>query len=229
MNPVEQPDAVMEACLDMPLRELLERGQRRITRDSRYLGIPTMKWPCDFWVYQELLHELRPDVIIEIGNYQGGSALALAHLCDQLGTGRLLAVDIDQRHVAAAARAHPRITFLQSDGVAAAGEARRFAAGARCVLVIEDSSHTYENTLAVMRAYADLVTPGSYFIVEDGICHHGVEVGPEPGPYEAIVDFLKEDARFAADRSRESFLVTWNPLGYLRRVAGLSAPAPRER
>jgi cephalosporin hydroxylase len=219
MNPTEPPDASMEASLDMPLREVLARGQRRITQVSRYFGIPTMKWPCDFWVYQELLHELRPDVIVEIGNYQGGSALALAHLCDHLGTGRILAVDIDQAHVAPAARAHPRITFLQSDGVAAAGAARKFAERAGTVMVIEDSSHTYGNTLAVLRAYADLVTPGSYFIVEDGICHHGVEEGPKPGPYEAIVDFLKEDARFAADRSRESFLVTWNPLGYLKRVA----------
>jgi cephalosporin hydroxylase len=219
MNPTARPEAVMEDSLDLPLRDFLARGQRRITQTSRYFGIPTMKWPCDFWVYQELLHELRPDAIIEIGNYQGGSALALAHLCDQLGTGRLLAIDVDQRHVAAAARAHPRITFLQSDGVAAAGEARKFAEKAKSVLVIEDSSHTYDNTLAIVRAYADLVTPGSYFIVEDGICHHGVEEGPKPGPYEAIVDFLKEDARFTADRSRESFLVTWNPLGYLKRVA----------
>jgi cephalosporin hydroxylase len=217
MNP-PKPDLVMEQNLDMPLRELLTRAQRRLTHESKYFGIPTMKWPCDFWVYQEILCELKPDAIVEIGNYMGGSALAFAHLCDQLGTGKILAIDIDQKHIAPAAKAHPRITLHESDAVAAVDVARKFVQGANCVLVIEDSSHTYDNTLAVLRAYADFVTPGSYFIVEDGICHHGVEEGPKPGPYEAVVDYLREDNRFVSERSRESFLVTWNPLGYLKRT-----------
>ena len=60
------------------------------------------------------------------------------------------------------------------------------------VLIIEDSSHTYENTLNVLQSNSSLVKPGGYFIVEDSICHHGLEVGPKPGPYEAIQEFLAE-------------------------------------
>jgi cephalosporin hydroxylase len=86
-------------------------------------------------------------------------------------------------------------------------------------LVIEDSSHTYENTLNVLRLYSEFIKPGDYFIVEDSICHHGLLVGPNPGPYEAIESFIEEGADFVIDREQESFLITWNPKGYLKRRA----------
>jgi cephalosporin hydroxylase len=59
---------------------------------------------------------------------------------------------------------------------------------------------------------------GGYFIVEDGICHHGLEIGPSPGPYEAVETFVAERSEFEIDRSREAFGITWNPKGYLKRV-----------
>ena len=88
----------------------------------------------------------------------------------------------------------------------------------KTVLVIEDSEHTYDNTLSVLRLYGPLVTPGSYLIVEDSICHHGVDVGPSPGAYEAIEAFVRENPAFQIDRTRESFFLTWNPKGFLRNV-----------
>ena len=86
-------------------------------------------------------------------------------------------------------------------------------------MVIEDSSHTYENTLGVLRTYSPIISPGCYFVVEDSICHHGVNVGPNPGPYEAIETFMRETKSFEIDKSRESFGITWNPNGYLRRLS----------
>ena len=58
----------------------------------------------------------------------------------------------------------------------------------------------------------------AYLIVEDGICHHGLDEGPAPGPYEAVETFLSEQDAFVLDRSRENFLITWNPKGFLKRV-----------
>jgi cephalosporin hydroxylase len=86
------------------------------------------------------------------------------------------------------------------------------------VLVIDDSSHTFANTLKVLWTYSPLLKVGDYFIVEDGICRHGLDVGPKPGPYEAVEAFVRENPDYAIDRDRESFLITWNPKGYLRRV-----------
>ena len=83
-------------------------------------------------------------------------------------------------------------------------------------MVIEDSSHTYDNTLAVLRAYKSIIPVGGYFIVEDTICHHPLNVGPLPGPYEAVETFLQEEGDFERDAVVEPE-ITWNPGGYLRR------------
>ena len=208
----------MEDDLERPLKETLALMQRRIVEESTYFGIRTMKSPTDFWIYQEILHRHRPDVVIEIGNLHGGSALALAHLLDHLSFGRVIAIDIDQSNIAAAARAHPRIEFIESDAAAAATHVARKLSTTDKVMVIEDSSHAYEQTLAVLEAYAPLVTKGQYLVVEDSICHHGVDQGPAPGPYEAIATFVACHPEFKADRSREAFGITWNPTGYLLRT-----------
>lgn len=211
---------VLESSADMPLREVLEIMQKRIIDGTtRYFGVQTQKNPLDFWVYQEILTARRPDVVLEIGNKFGGSALALAHMLDLIGKGRVVAVDIDHAHLNPLARAHPRIEFIEGDASAAdiVAEVKRRIPPDADVMVIEDSSHTYQNTLDVLRAYSDLVGSGGYFVVEDSICHHGLDVGPRPGPFEAIEAFVAENPAFEIDRSRESFLITWNPKGFLRR------------
>lgn len=201
----------------LPLAEVLKVIQERIVTRTTYFGVPTQKNPMDFWVYQEMIFELRPTVIIEIGNKFGGSSLALAHLLDLMGSGRIIGVDIDHSGIHPAARAHPRITFLEGDATSLAETVKGMISPDDNVLVIEDSSHTYENTINVLNSYSDLVKPGGYFIVEDSICHHGLDVGPKPGAYEAVETFLAENGDFTADRDKESFLITWNPLGFLKR------------
>ena len=210
----------METQLDMPLSEVLGVIQQRIMTRTTYHGIPTLKSPLDFWVYQEIIHALQPDVIVEIGNHCGGSTLALAHQCDLIGRGRVIGLDISHARIHEKTKAHPRVQLIEGDACAMAGHVRAQVPDDACVLVIEDSAHTFDNTLKVLRAFAGLVNVGSYFIVEDSICHHGLAVGPDPGPYEAIEAFIGENADFEIDRSRESFLITWNPKGYLKRVRG---------
>lgn len=206
----------MEDGLDTPLRDLLQIMQERIVTKTTYFGVPAIKGPIDFWMYQEIIFELKPDVIIEIGNRFGGSTLALAHLCDLLGHGQVIGLDITHQHIYPSVRNHARITLIEGDACTSFVKVRELVPEAASVLVIEDSAHTYENTLNVLNTYSLLIKPGGYFIVEDGICHHGLEVGPDPGPYEAIETFLNGNPSFEPDRSREAFLITWNPKGYLR-------------
>lgn len=208
----------MEDNLDMPLREALAIIQDRIMGQTTYFGVKALKNPFDHWLYQELIHERQPDVIIEIGNASGGSTLSLAHLCDLSGKGRVIALDVSHRAVPAQVKAHRRITFIEGDACQNFGEVEKLIAADERVLIIEDSSHTYQNTLDVLNTYAVLLKPGDYFIVEDSICHHGLDLGPNPGPYEAIETFLERNRDFITDRSRESFLITWNPKGYLKRI-----------
>jgi len=207
----------MEEALSKTLDEILEVIQARVVTDSTYFGIPCQRSPLDFWIYQEIIFALKPDVIVEIGSYCGGSALSLAHLCDHLGKGRIIAVDIDHSRLNQTAKDHPRISFITGDACEVFDEVVAKCGGATAVMVIEDSSHEYQSTLNILKKYSQLVTVGSYLIVEDSICHHGLNTGPNPGPYEAILDFIDNHQNFYIDRKKEAFLVTWNPKGYLKR------------
>ena len=214
--------AFLEQSLDLKLREVLPKMQRRIVGATTYFGVQTLKNPLDFWVYQELITRVRPDVIIEIGNRFGGSALALAHLCDLMGQGRIIGLDVDHGQLSPVTRAHPRISLIEGDACASFSAVRAMIGADEQALVIEDSAHTFENTLNVLNTFSVLVKPGGYFIVEDSICHHGLAVGPNPGPFEAIEAFVAAGADFVVERELESFLITWNPKGFLRRVPASS-------
>ena len=190
-----------------------------VWKDTYWLGVPTQKCPLDLWVYQELLHELRPDLIVETGTAHGGSALYMACVCDQLGSGEIVTVDI---YPIEGRPEHPRITYVtgsSTEGEVVA-EVERLAEGRERVLVILDSDHARDHVLDELRIYGRLVTPGSYLVVEDTNVN-GHPVFPEhgPGPKEALETFLAETDEFETDVTREKFFMTFNPRGYLRKGA----------
>lgn len=205
----------LEENPNIQLPRLMRWIQNRILRHTTYFGIRTNKCPLDMWVYQEIIHDTKPDVIVEIGTGSGGATLALAHLCDN-SQGRIISMDIDQK-ADESTRNHPRVILLEGNASALFRQVRELIKPWEKVMVIEDSSHTYDNTLQVLRTYCSLIKSGQYFIVEDTNCHHGLEHGPKPGPYEAVEMFLLEAPDFYSDRDRESFFITWNPKGFLRR------------
>lgn len=189
----------------------------RTWSNTHWLGTPAQKCPLDLWVYQELLHELRPAMIVETGTARGGSALFLASICDLLGQGSIVSIDIEAKP---GRPEHERITYLT--GSSTAPEIRQQIeelVGDRApVLVILDSDHGREHVLEELRVYAPLVTPGSYLIVEDtNVNGHPVSADHGPGPMEAVHDFLHESEEFSVDRGQEKFFLTFNPGGYLRR------------
>ncbi|MEP5765012.1 MAG: CmcI family methyltransferase [Halieaceae bacterium] len=211
----------MEDQLDMPLREVLDLMQKHMMHQSSYFGVQAWKCPTDFWMYQEIIFETRPDLIIEIGCNRGGGALALAHLCQNIGHGRVIGIDISLDKIAPSIAAREDIHFMEADASQCFDEVSALVGPDERVLIIEDSSHTYENTLALLRQYSALIKVGDYFIVEDGICGHGLTIpgAPNPGPYEAVETFVQENEHFVIDRDKERFMITWNPKGYLQRIS----------
>ena len=200
------------------MSRILNKIQHRLMNESSYWGIKTLKCPLDFWVYSEILYKIKPDLLIEIGNFHGGSALSFAHIFDNLKKGTVLGIDIDHRNVADEARAHKRINLIESDATLCIDQVSQFVKDDMKVLVIEDSSHEYENTLKLLEGYSKFVTKNSYYIVEDTICHHGLDVGPKPGPFEAVQDFMNDNNDFMIDKDCENFGITWNPNGYLKKI-----------
>ena len=167
-----------------------------------WFGRPIQKSPLDCWVYQEILFELRPDLIIETGTYLGGSALYFAHLCDLLGHGEIITIDRQQRGTVD----HPRVTQLVGDALSAEvlSVVAARAAAARCVLVALDDDHSADHVLHELAAYAPFVTAGSYLVVEDtNVNGHPVMPGHGPGPHEAVERFLSVNEDFVVDHGRE--------------------------
>ena len=185
--------------------------------DTHWLGVRTDKCPLDLWIYQELIARLRPDVIVETGTLDGGSALYLASICDLVGHGEVVTIDLE---APPAPPEHPRITYVRGSSVdeAVVAEVRARTAG-KSALVVLDSDHRRDHVLAELHAYADVVPVGGYLIVEDTILN-GHPINPEfgPGPMEAVEAFLAEDRRFEVDRRCEKLYMTFNRRGYLRRV-----------
>lgn len=215
------PDARYQRLSRISLAQWMCDHDRDILfQQVKWMGVTTVKNALDLWIYQEIIHEVQPEIILEIGSYQGGSTLFLAHMLDLIGHGQVISVDIDRSQWAVD---HPRIMCVTGDSqsVEIITQVHELCRGRR-VLFIHDGDHRMAAVLADLRAYAELVGLGSYTIVEDGhidIFIPGDGIGHiRPGPLKAVKAFLKEDDRFVVDLSRERYLATSNPGGYLRRV-----------
>jgi cephalosporin hydroxylase len=187
--------------------------------NTAWLGAPLWKNPLDLWVYQEIMWEVKPALIVETGTYRGGSAYYFASLCDLIGGGEIVTIDVTGR---TGRPEHPRIEYVKGSSVApeiVSHVEERIAAADGPVLVVLDSDHHEPHVRAELEVYHRFVTPGSYLIVEDtNINGHPVNPFFGPGPMEAVEAWLPKHPEFQVDKSREKYMVTHNPKGYLRRV-----------
>lgn len=194
--------------------------------DTRFIywrGVPCQKWPNDLWMYQELLWKLTPDLVIETGTAEGGSALFYASILDGVGgDGAVITVTIEPNLVHQRVREHPRISCLTGSSLdpTIVRMVRERAESSRCVLVSLDGAHERDHVFEELRVYGELVTPGSYVVVEDTNFDSGPHVKDSfgPGPGTAVRDFLARDPRFAADPTCERFLLTIHPGGWLKKL-----------
>lgn len=180
-----------------------------------WLGREVSKLPLDAWIYQEIIWEQKPDIIVECGTDKGGSALFFASLFDLVGSGKVITIDVNDTLVH-----HDRVTKIQGSSVAPETfeKAKGMAAGKK-VMVILDSDHERDHVLREMALYGELVTPGFYMVIEDSnINGHPVLPGWGAGPMEAIKKFLRTNSNFVIDKSREKFGVTFFPNGFLKKI-----------
>jgi len=188
-------------------------------RATRWMGIETLKCPLDLWVYQEILYETRPDVILETGTHRGGSACYLACICDLIGNGRVISIDVADFPFLPQ---HPRITYLRGSSVSVAVEEkiRSLIRNGENVMAVLDSDHSRDHVIEELRMYSQFVTKGCYLIVEDtNINGHPTMPDFGPGPMEAVVEFASDSRNFEIDAGKEKFLLTFNPRGYLKRIS----------
>jgi cephalosporin hydroxylase len=223
-------------------------NQVKYSYHFEHLGRPIIQYPQDMVAMQELIWEIKPDLIIETGIAHGGSLimsasmLALLDMCDAIESGatlnpreskrKVLGIDIDIRaHNRAELESHPmasRIQMIQGSSVAPeiVEEVQRVAKDYERILVCLDSNHTHEHVLAELQAYAPLTSVGSYCVVFDTIIEDmPAEMfpdrpwGPGNNPKTAVWEYLKTHPEFEIDKSiQHKLLITVAPDGYLKRV-----------
>lgn len=222
---------------DAAFRELSRRwfvraSELEYSYHFRWMGRPIIQMPQDMVALQEIVFDVRPDVIVETGVAHGGSVIFYASLLELLGGERgVIGIDVEIRpHNRVAIEAHPmkpRITLIEGSSIddAIVDDVRSRVAGKRC-LVILDSNHTHDHVARELELYAPLVGAGSYVVVFDTV----IEFMPDDfypdrpwsrgnNPWTAVQQFLATNDRFVVDHDIDDKLqLTMAPGGYLRCV-----------
>jgi len=221
------------ASLKKATNEFLKESiDSRYSYNFKWMGRPIIQYPQDIVIMQELIWDIKPDLIIETGIAHGGSLIFYASILELLGKGEVLGIDIDIRdHNKKEILAHPmakRIKMIQGSAIdpAIVKQVREHANGKKTVMVLFDSNHTHDHVLEELKAYADLTTVGSYCVVFDTVVEDlpkGVyndrpwDVGSNPKT--AVFEFLKTNNDFVIDKSIDNkILISVAPDGYLKRV-----------
>jgi cephalosporin hydroxylase len=210
-----------------------ETARHRYSYNFRWLGRPIIQYPQDVFALQEIIWQLKPDLVVETGIAHGGSLIFYASMLELVGeAGRVLGIDVDIRaHNRQAIEAHPmskRIDMIQGSSIdpGVIREAHLRAESASSILLVLDSNHTHEHVLAELNAYQDLVRPGGYVAVLDTIIEDmraeafpNRPWGPGNNPKTAVREFLQHNKRFEVDRDLDAkLLISVAPEGYLRCV-----------
>lgn len=212
---------------------LIQTAKYKYTYNFTWLGRPIIQLPQDMIALQEIIWQVKPDLIIETGIAHGGSLIFSASLLELIGgEGQVVGVDIEIRqHNRIEIENHPmckRITMIEGSSIdkPVVQKIHDMAKGKKRVMVLLDSSHTHDHVLKEMEAYSPLVTMGSYMVVFDTAVEDMPEVmypdrpwGKGNNPRTAVWDFLKTNDRFEIDKDLESkLIITVAPDGYLKCV-----------
>ena len=193
----------------------------KVWSETYWQGRHVFKAPSDLWAYQDILYETIPEVIIECGTFHGGSTLYYANLFDIMGTaGEVITIDVDAMPDMPQ---HKRITYFLGSSLSAEilEKVKELIRGKENVMVILDSDHSKEHVAKELEAYHAFVSAGCYLVVEDSNLNgHPVfsGFGHGPGPMEAMEEFLPRHPEFVIDASKEKYMLTFNPKGYLKKI-----------
>lgn len=212
--PVEKQNELMKLFHELP-----------VWRHMWFHNVPIEKSPLDLWMMQQIMYEVQPDFVIETGTFRGGSALYWSHTLNGLGLENSRVITVDIQDLTKDAAMHPLwkkyVTFFlgSSTDPAIVSQIAQRVKGKKVIITL-DSDHTMNHVLEELKMYSPMVSQGSYLVVEDTHLD-GVPTAPDfgPGPLAAVQKFLAEGGSkdFQQDLTREAYVMTFNPGGWLRR------------
>lgn len=213
---------------------MVHADKYKYTYNYTWLGRPIIKFPSDIVATQQIVWDVKPDLIVETGIAHGGSLILSASLLELIGgPGKVLGIDIDIReHNRREIEAHPlmkRIEMIEGSSIddAIIDRVRKEAAKAKRVMVFLDSLHTHDHVLAELKLYAPLVTVDSYLVLPDtfieyfpkGYYSHNRPWDVGNNPMTALRMFLRDNSNYEIDRRLcDKLMITEAFDGYLKRV-----------
>ena len=234
-NEIENIDA-MQA--DDELTELRKKiypylAKYKYTYNFSWLGRPIIQLTEDMILMQEIIFNVKPDLIIETGIAHGGSLIFSASILQLIGKGSVIGIDIDiRKHNRIEIEKHPmfkRIKMIEGSSIdeKIVKKVYRLAKSKKQILVILDSNHSHEHVFRELELYSTLVKKNSYLIVFDTVIddistpktfsHHKRPWGKGDNPKTAVKSFLKTNNRFIIDKEIENkLMITVAPCGYLK-------------
>ena len=198
-----------------------------------WMGRPIIQYPQDMIAMQELIWEIKPDLIIETGIAHGGSLIYYASLLELIGEGEVVGVDIDIRaHNKSEIEKHPmfkRIKMIEGSAIVqdTVDKVAAIAKGKERILVCLDSNHTHDHVLAELEMYSPFVTLGSYIVAFDTIVEYLPESastqkrpwGIGNNPKTSVDEFIAKNDNFIIDKGVDNkILISVAPSGYLKRI-----------
>lgn len=193
-------------------------GERTWSGNTSWLGHKVLKCPPDLWIYQEIIFQNKPDIIIETGTGKGGGTLFLASICDLINHGKIISVDLENTNHKEDLPQHNRIIYITGSSTSDDTINQIKIKENDKVMVILDSDHHKNHVLQELNIYSKLATKDNYIIVEDtNLSGHPNHTDFE-GPMEAIEEFLKTNQNFIIDESKHKFYLSFNINGYLKKI-----------
>lgn len=210
---------------------ICDTARYKYTYNFSWMGRPVIQFPQDLIAMQEIIWQVKPQLIIETGIAHGGSLVFYASMLELLGNeGMVLGIDIDIRsHNRTEIEKHPmfkRIQMIEGSSISkdVISQVYKISKDKTPILVVLDSMHTHLHVWEELKVYSPLVTKNSYLVVFDTIVEDMPEDsfpdrpwGKGNNPKTAVWDFLKSNERFEIDKEIEKkLLITAAPDGYLK-------------
>jgi cephalosporin hydroxylase len=211
----------------------VESNRAQYSYNFSWMGRPIIQYPQDMIAMQEIIWEVKPDLVIETGIAHGGSLIYYASLLELIGKGEVLGIDIDIReHNRKEIEMHSmykRIKMIQGSSISneVIEQVKKIVIEKKAILVCLDSNHTHEHVLSELNLYSPFVNLGSYIVAFDTIVEDLPEGyfsqkrpwGISNNPKTAVDEFLKTNKNFQIDDSLDNkLLISVAPRGYLKRV-----------
>lgn len=215
------------------LEWMIHADKYKYSYNYSWLGRPIIKYPSDIVAIQEIIWNVKPDLIIETGIAHGGSLMLSASILELIGKGQVIGIDIDIReHNRIQIEKHPlykRITMIEGSSVDndVFDKVKHLAEGKKKIMVFLDSLHTHEHVLKELNLYSQLVTLGSYLVLPDTFIEYfpkGYFAKNRPwdvgnNPMTALKEFMKENDKFVIDNElNDKLLITEACDSYLKRI-----------